>query len=130
MTSPRRPDQSVCAPAEHPLRVTRATRGEEARSSRATSIRVVARVFVAAGDVHRLRLLVLLMDRPMSVGGLARATGLTVSLVSQQLRVLRDAELVTANREGREVVYEIIDPKMRRLLEASIRHACRSGRSG
>ena len=66
----------------------------------------------------------------MSVGGLARATGLTVSLVSQQLRVLRDAELVTANREGREVVYEIIDPKMRRLLEASIRHACRSGRSG
>ncbi|MBX3259509.1 MAG: helix-turn-helix transcriptional regulator [Labilithrix sp.] len=95
--------------------------------SRARSVRSVARIFVAAGDAHRLRLLVLLLQSPMSIGELARATGRTVSLVAQQMRVLRDARLVKGTREGRQIVYAILDRRTHRLLDTCLWHAIQSG---
>ena len=54
-------------------------------------------------------MLALLQKRSMCVGALARALGITDAAVSQHLRVLRDAELVVAERRGHFVHYAI-DP--------------------
>ncbi|MBX3203310.1 MAG: helix-turn-helix transcriptional regulator [Labilithrix sp.] len=128
MTSPRQSPQGPCGPSEHPRRAARGGKQKGART-RADVVQTVARIFVATGDPHRLRLLLLLLDGPLSIGELARATGRTVSLVSQQMRVLRDAKLAKASRAGRTIVYAVIDRRMHVLLETCIGHAMKSGRS-
>jgi DNA-binding transcriptional ArsR family regulator len=90
---------------------------------------VVARIFIAAGEVHRLRLLLLLLEGPRSIGDLASVTGRTLSLVSHQMRVLREAKLVRANRDGRRIVYAILNRRMHVLLSTCIDQALKAARS-
>ncbi len=69
-----------------------------------------SRAFVALGDPTRQLILERLAKRPMPVGKLA--AGLTVSrpAVSQHLKILGDAGLVTYAKHGTASVYRI-DPK-------------------
>jgi len=53
----------------------------------------------------RLRMLVLLAERNLCVGALACQLGVTQGAVSQHLKILRDAGLVTAERDGYYVHY-------------------------
>ena len=57
----------------------------------------------------RLAVLELLMERPMRVGELGERLGVEQSLLSHHLRVLRDADLVAAVRDGKGVVYQLAD---------------------
>ncbi|HSO24845.1 MAG TPA: hypothetical protein VLT81_18210, partial [Chondromyces sp.] len=50
-------------------------------------------------------------------------TGLSVSAVSHQLRLLRDRMLLKAQREGRSVLYSLADEHIRMLLCTGIEHA-------
>ncbi|WP_139979371.1 ArsR/SmtB family transcription factor [Nocardioides litoris] len=58
---------------------------------------------VRAAVVHRLT------ERPWSVTELAEELGVSQPLMSQHLRVLRTARLVTASRAGRRTTYALID---------------------
>ena len=55
----------------------------------------------------RLRLVALLCQQPLCVNALARQLGITAAAVSQHLRVLRQAELVQARKQGYFVHYSI-----------------------
>ncbi len=55
----------------------------------------------------RLRMLSLLAKRDLCVGALACQLGVTQGAVSQHLKILRDAGLVTAEREGYYVHYRV-----------------------
>ncbi len=66
-----------------------------------------ARLFRALSVDTRVRMLLLLRGRSMCVGALGRSLGITAAAVSQHLRVLRDLELVTANRQGHFVHYSL-----------------------
>lgn len=55
----------------------------------------------------RLRMLVLLRERDLCVGALACRLGLTQGAVSQHLKVLRDAGIVAAERDGYYVHYRV-----------------------
>ena len=57
-------------------------------------------VFRALASELRLQLFSLTLRRPYCVQALARVTGLTESAISQQMRILREAELVTAVKHG------------------------------
>ena len=57
-------------------------------------------VFRALGSDLRLRLFTLTLRRPYCVQALSRVTGLTESAISQQMRVLREAGLITAVKHG------------------------------
>ena len=59
------------------------------------------------GDRTRLSVLERLMERPLSVGQLTAALHVEQSLMSHHLRVLRDAGLVEAQRDGRAVLYRL-----------------------
>lgn len=65
----------------------------------------LARIFRALSVDTRVRMMVLLRDRPLCVGALARSLGITAAAVSQHLRVLRDAGAVVADRRGNFVHY-------------------------
>ena len=71
----------------------------------------------------RLRLLLLLEERPRRVTDLVDELGVSQPLVSRHLRVLREAGLVTGRREGREVIYEVADHHVSHVVADAIAHA-------
>ena len=48
-------------------------------------------------------------------------------LLSQHLKVLRDAGLVTTTRVGTEITYHLADEHVGHLVDDALRHAARSG---
>lgn len=61
----------------------------------------------ALGDSHRLQIMRALRTSPFTVTDLALILGLEVANVSHHLRVLFHAGLVTTEREGKYIYYEI-----------------------
>lgn len=58
-----------------------------------------------------------------SVTDLADAIGLEQSLVSHQLRLLRNLGLVTGTRSGRSIVYSLYDNHVAQLLDEAVYHS-------
>lgn len=81
------------------------------------------RLLKGFADPTRLRLLWLLSGDETCVHVLVEALGMTQSAVSHQLRLLRDARLVRARKEGRHVYYRLADEHVRALLYNAVRHA-------
>lgn len=76
-----------------------------------------ARRFAVLADPSRLRLLVCIhYAGQICVSDLARAAGMSGTAVSQALRLLRAHELVTTNRSGRVVHYELADDTVHDLI--------------
>jgi DNA-binding transcriptional ArsR family regulator len=65
--------------------------------------------WTALGDPTRRAIFELLVDQPCAVGELARQMPVSRPAVSQHLKVLKDARLVTGRRDGNRRIYEI-DP--------------------
>ena len=64
-------------------------------------------VLEALGDPTRRAVFELLAEQPLAVGELARRLPVSRPAVSQHLRVLRDAGLVTDRPEGTRRVYSV-----------------------
>ena len=82
-----------------------------------------ARLFKALSSSSRLAIIRCLSMSPLTVGGLVEATGQSQPLVSQHLRVLRDAGLVVVTRSGREGTYAIADQHVTHVVEDAIAHS-------
>jgi DNA-binding transcriptional ArsR family regulator len=99
-------------PSEHPS-ASRPLEAGEAESLAAT--------LQAFATASRLRILWALQDGARPVDELVRASGLTQSATSHQLRLLREARLVSGERRGRQVFYRLHDHHLPDLL-AAMRH--------
>ncbi|MFO1398206.1 MAG: metalloregulator ArsR/SmtB family transcription factor [Burkholderiales bacterium] len=78
-----------------------------------------ARIFVALGDPHRQR--IVLMFEPgerLTVGQIVAASPLSRSAVAHHLKVLREAGVLRARKEGKEVWYETEPAIVRTALAA------------
>lgn len=64
-------------------------------------------LFEALGDPTRRAVFELLVDQPLAVGELAGRLPVSRPAVSQHLRVLRDAGLVTDRADGTRRVYSV-----------------------
>jgi DNA-binding transcriptional ArsR family regulator len=84
--------------------------------------RTAAESIQALATPSRLRILARLHAGPASVNEIAAAVGMEGSAVSHQLRLLRHLGLVTGQRDGRQVVYEIYDDHVADLLEQVVSH--------
>lgn len=73
-------------------------------------------------DATRLRILCLLRGREVCVHEIVEALDMSQSAISHQLRVLRDARLVTPRRDGRHVYYRLADDHVHELLENALSH--------
>jgi len=65
------------------------------------------KVFKALGDRTRLRIINMLMQKPMCVCEITSVLPFSQSTVSGHLKVLRDAEIVNDNKDGLWVVYSL-----------------------
>ena len=66
-----------------------------------------ARIFKVLSVGTRVRMIHLLKKHSLCVNALARALDITPAAVSQHLRILRDAEVVTAEKRGYFVHYQV-----------------------
>jgi len=67
----------------------------------------IARICKVLGVEARVRIVQMLKQRVLCVGALAARLDITQGAVSQHLRILRDAALVTAEKRGYYVHYKI-----------------------
>ena len=84
--------------------------------------RSAAESIQALSTPSRLRILARLHTGPASVNEIAAAVAMESSAVSHQLRLLRHLGLVTGQRDGRQVVYELYDDHVAELLEQVVSH--------
>lgn len=96
------------------------TSGAELSDDRAATL---ADLFRLLGDTSRLRIVLACLGGPVAVAGIAERLGLSASLVSHHLRLLRAARLVRAERRGKQVFYELADDHVRRMIADMIEHA-------
>ena len=76
-----------------------------------------AQLFRSLGHEVRIRLLEELRTGECSVGELQERIQVTGSNISQHLAVLRNQGIVTARRDGTNVLYSIADPRFNNLLD-------------
>ena len=72
-------------------------------------IAALAEFFRVIGSDTRLKILLALDGRELCAGHLAEAVGMTPSAVSNQLKALKQARLITARREGKMLYYSLAD---------------------
>jgi ArsR family transcriptional regulator, lead/cadmium/zinc/bismuth-responsive transcriptional repressor len=82
----------------------------------------LAAVFKALCDPTRLRLISLLVRQEFCVGDLATALEVSQSVVSHQLRDMRQMGWVRNRREGRHVFYVLDDEHVRDLYSQALAH--------
>ncbi|MBE7210711.1 MAG: helix-turn-helix transcriptional regulator [Gluconacetobacter diazotrophicus] len=82
----------------------------------------LADLFRLLGEPNRLGMVAACLDAPQGVGELTERSGLSQSLVSHHLRLLRAARLLRAERRGRQVFYAIADGHVRTMLHNMIEH--------
>ena len=75
-----------------------------------------ARFFRALGDATRLGIIRLLLERPHTVSELTAKLEAPQSRVSNHLACLRWCGFVTTERKGRQIIYSVGDPRLRRIL--------------
>ena len=88
-----------------------------------TSIGRAANLFRALGEPSRLRLLSRLLDQACCVGDLAEAEGEAMSTISQRLRILRAENIVVRRRQGKHVLYGLVDRHVKDLVLNALAHA-------
>jgi ArsR family transcriptional regulator, arsenate/arsenite/antimonite-responsive transcriptional repressor len=68
--------------------------------------RRIARIFVALGDAHRQRILLMFeREERLNVGQIVSASTLSRTAVSHHLRVLREAGVLESEKVGKEVYF-------------------------
>jgi DNA-binding transcriptional ArsR family regulator len=102
-----------CSLDEHARRTPGGTPSER-------HLRRAAEILAAASEPGRIRMLLLLARGPAYVSELARALGVRPSHASQQLAVLRDADLVRADRHGGRMSYALVDRHVEVLVEKAV----------
>lgn len=80
---------------------------------------VKAEFFKTLGHPARIRVLELLREGERPVSELILETGLEASHLSQQLGIMRRANLIQARKVGSSVLYSVSDPQIFDLLETA-----------
>ncbi|MFK0253725.1 ArsR/SmtB family transcription factor [Streptomyces sp. NPDC090445] len=78
-----------------------------------------AEFFKTLGHPARIRVLELLSEREHAVAELLPEVGIEAASLSQQLAVLRKANLVATRREGSNVYYRLTSPDVAELLRVA-----------
>ena len=82
----------------------------------------LAELFKAFGDSTRIRILFALFEAEICVCDLAETLNMAQSAVSHQLRLLKQARLVSGRREGKQIIYYLADDHVRTIISMGLEH--------
>lgn len=87
----------------------------------------MAQFFGLLADTNRLRIVSLLAAAELCVGDIALALGMSESAVSHQLRILKTMRLVSFRRQGRHILYQLMDQHIFALYQSVAEHLDEEG---
>lgn len=82
----------------------------------------LAELYKVFGDTTRIKILYALFESEMCVCDIATLLSVSVSAISHQLKVLKQAKLVKFRKEGKTVFYSLADDHVRRILGQGMEH--------
>lgn len=82
----------------------------------------LADFFKIFGDSTRMNILFAIDGEPLCVCDIAALLGMTKSAVSHQLKILRQSDLVTYRRVGKNIIYSLADDHVRDIIEKALEH--------
>ena len=82
----------------------------------------LAELFKVFGDSTRIRILYVLFEAEVCVCDLAEVLNMTQSAISHQLKILKQAKLVKARRDGKEVFFTLADEHVRTIISMGQEH--------
>jgi DNA-binding transcriptional ArsR family regulator len=89
-----------------------------------TSAALAARMMKVMSNPDRLMLLSQLSQGEKRVGELEEILGIVQPTLSQQLTVLREEELVTTRRDGKNIYYQIASPQALAIMAVMYQQFC------
>ena len=81
-----------------------------------------AELYRVFGDKTRVTILYTLVDAERGVSEIAEAMDMSLSAVSHQLRILKQAHLVRYRRLGKSALYSLADDHVRTILDQGLEH--------
>ncbi|MEL7525358.1 MAG: metalloregulator ArsR/SmtB family transcription factor [Pseudomonadota bacterium] len=82
----------------------------------------LADTFGLLSDSTRLSIVLACLDEEQSAGEIAEKLGVSASLVSHHLRLLRGARMLKSERRGKQIFYAMDDACVRDVLKTMIDH--------
>ena len=82
----------------------------------------LAELYKIFGDSTRIKILYALFEAELCVCDIATLIGASMSAVSHQLRILKQASLVKFRRDGKTVFYSLADDHVRSILGQGMDH--------
>lgn len=82
----------------------------------------LAELYKVFGDSTRIKILYVLFESEMCVCDIAALLSMTISAISHQLKVLKNARLVKFRRDGKTVFYSLADDHVRSILGQGMDH--------
>ncbi len=93
------------------------------KKDKSLALESAARLFRALGDEARLKLLVLISEKELSVTEISEVMSEGISTISQRLKLLRSEGLVKRRRDGKNFFYSLVDSHIKNLISNAIEHA-------
>ena len=84
----------------------------------------LAELFKIFGDSTRIRILDALAKQELCVQEIADELSMTQSAISHQLRILKQADLVRARRDGKAIFYSLADDHVATIMAQGLEHVC------
>lgn len=82
----------------------------------------LSELFKVFGDSTRIKILTALSCGELCVCDIGAAVGMTSSAISHQLRILKNARLVSFRRDGKTIFYSLADDHVGTMLSQGIEH--------
>lgn len=79
-------------------------------------------LFKIFGDTTRIKIMYALYEGEMCVCAISELLCMTQSAISHQLKTLKDANLVSARRDGKEIYYSLSDEHVKSIIAEGFEH--------
>lgn len=89
----------------------------------------LSEIFRIMGEPNRLRIALACLDDPMCVTDIAQRVGLSSSLVSHHLGLMRATRFLIARRQGKQVFYVLRDDRVRCVIRDMVAHVSNEPRT-
>lgn len=84
----------------------------------------LADLFKVFSDSTRMRIMYRLFDGQVSVGDIAESLDMSQSAISHQLRNLKENKLVKSERDGKSIMYSLLDEHVKIIINTGLEHIC------
>lgn len=85
-------------------------------------LEAMVNVFKAFGDMTRVKIILALAETPLSVGEIADTLDMSQSSISHQLSILKQLNLVSNARRGRNIHYRLSDQHIITIFKQTKEH--------